>query len=119
MQLTLYTEDYFNAAHYLAGYDGKCSALHGHSWKVCIWVKGDEKEKNDVGILWDFNNLKTLVNELDHKCLNDVLKTNPTVENLVVYFYSKLKEKDKNFLFKVRIYESITKKESFCEFGDF
>ena len=119
MFLKLYTEDFFNAAHYLSGYDGKCSELHGHSWKICIWVKGEDSQKNKIGLLWDFNNLKKISDSLDHKSLNAVLDVNPTVENLVSYIYKQLKKNDPNLQFKVRIYESITKKESYCETGDF
>jgi 6-pyruvoyltetrahydropterin/6-carboxytetrahydropterin synthase len=119
MYLTLYTEDFFNAAHFLKGYDGKCSELHGHSWKVCVWIQGEDSQKNSVGLLWDFNNLKALINEFDHKNLNEVFKENPSVENLARHAYKKFKDKNPELKFKVRIYESITKKESYCETGDF
>lgn len=119
MTLTLYTEEYINAAHHLEGYNGKCSQMHGHTWKICVWIKGDEVEKDKVGILWDFNNLTKIVKELDHKLLNDVLNHNPTVENISIYIYNKLKLDSPKLTFKVRIYESIIKKEAYCEVGDF
>jgi len=119
MLLKLYTEDFFNAAHYLKGYNDKCSELHGHSWKICVWVQAEENKKNSIGLLWDFNNLKKIIDSLDHKSLNNILNVNPTVENLVLFIYNELKKNDPDLEFKVRIYESITKKESFCETGDF
>ncbi|MCK4798383.1 MAG: 6-carboxytetrahydropterin synthase [Spirochaetes bacterium] len=119
MQLTLYTEEVISAAHFLKGYQGKCSQMHGHTWKICVWVKGDEKEKDVVGILWDFSNLKKVVYELDHKFLNDVIKQNPSVENISLFVYEMIKNDFPNLSFKVRIYESIIKKESYCETGDF
>ena len=119
MTLTLYTEGFFNAAHLLNGYNGKCSQLHGHTWKVCVWIKGEEEKKDSVGILWDFGNLKKITNQLDHKSLNDILPENPSVENIAIFIYNKLKKDSPDLLFKVRIYESIIKKESYCETGDF
>ena len=119
MILTLYTEEYFNSAHLLEGYDGKCSQIHGHTWKISVWIKGDENKKNKIGILWDFNNLNKLVNKLDHKYLNDVMKKNPTVENITIYIYNIFKNEHPDLDFKIRIYESIIKKEAYCEAGDF
>jgi len=40
MIITLYTEEFFNAAHLLENYNGKCSEIHGHTWKVSLWIKG-------------------------------------------------------------------------------
>ncbi|MBR3731611.1 MAG: 6-carboxytetrahydropterin synthase, partial [Spirochaetales bacterium] len=44
MQITIYTEDYFDAAHHLENYNGKCAERHGHTWQVCVWVRGDESQ---------------------------------------------------------------------------
>lgn len=117
--LTLYTEEFFSSAHRLQDYEGKCSQLHGHTWKVCVWVRGDEKLKNKIGLLWDFNNLKKIINDLDHKYLNDIIQGNPSVENLTTYIYRSVKKDFPKLQFRIRVYESIIKKESFCETGDF
>jgi len=119
LELTLYTEEYFNSAHLLKGYEGKCARMHGHTWKICVWVKGSDKERDNVGILWDFNNLGKIINDFDHQFLNDVINNNPSVENLALYVYETLKKNHKKLKFKIRIYESIIKKESYCETGDF
>jgi 6-pyruvoyltetrahydropterin/6-carboxytetrahydropterin synthase len=119
MILTLYTEGYFDAAHLLKDYEGKCANLHGHTWKVSVWVKGDESLKDKSGILWDFGNLKKIIDELDHRNLNDYMENSPTAENITLFIYNKLKNEYKNLQFKVRIYEKIVEKESFCETGDF
>ena len=119
MELTLYTEEFFNSAHLLKDYDGKCSRMHGHTWKISLWVKGSAKDRDKIGILWDFNNLNKIINKLDHQYLNDILNKNPSVENLTIYIYESLKKDYKKLKFKVRVYESIIKKESYCEAGDF
>lgn len=119
MKLTLYTEGFFDAAHCIKNHPRHCAALHGHTWKVSLWVRGDENLLNEIGILWDFGNLKTVTQEFDHTNLNDIIKDNPTAENLTIYIYKALKKKDPQLEFKVRVYESIVSKKSFCEGGDF
>lgn len=119
MKLTLYTEEFFSSAHILEGYVGKCSQLHGHTWKVSVWVKGDEKDLDNVGIMWDFSNLGKLTDNLDHKYINDIVKVNPSAENITIYLYKQMKKESPNLDFKVRVYESVAKKEAYCEAGDF
>ena len=58
---------WFSAAHLLLNYEGKCSKLHGHNWKVVIKVEGEPDKES--GILIDFTQLKNIVEELDHKIL--------------------------------------------------
>ena len=43
----LKTEASFDSAHFLAGYNGKCSNLHGHRWKIVLEVQTEEL-KEDV-----------------------------------------------------------------------
>ncbi len=119
MILTLYCETTFDASHKLTGYNGKCSRLHGHTWKVSVWVKGDENQLDDVGILWDFGNLKDVVKELDHCYLNDILKENPTSENITLHIYKKLKSSYSKLDFKIRVYENAVGSIKYCESGDF
>jgi 6-pyruvoyltetrahydropterin/6-carboxytetrahydropterin synthase len=71
-----------SAAHHLAlPYASKCSNLHGHNWRITIHCRADEL--NEAGMVVDFARIKQLIEEqLDHKCLNDVLPFNPTAENI-------------------------------------
>ncbi|MBN1697325.1 MAG: 6-carboxytetrahydropterin synthase [Spirochaetales bacterium] len=119
MIITLYTEEFFDASHILENYEGKCARLHGHAWKVGVWVKGEEEEKSSSGILWDFHNLKNIVAFLDHSHLNDKLGCNPTVENITGYIYHTIKKESPHLSVKVRVYENALSKESYCETGDF
>ncbi len=82
----------FSGAHNLRGYKGKCEDLHGHNWKVEVTAKAEELDK--LGMVIDFTILKKYVkeimNELDHKYLNDIeyfKTTNPTSENIAKYIY--------------------------------
>ena len=122
MKLTLYTETFIDSAHQLRGYNGPCCNIHGHIWKLGIWIKGTEDQLDRVGILYDFTRIKEIHNLLDHKFINDIPpfnKVNPTAENLVMFIYNTLKNKSPELLFKVRVYETPVGKETYCEGGDF
>ena len=112
----LKTEASFDSAHFLAGYEGKCSNIHGHRWKIILEVKTEEL-KDDVqhrGMYVDFGDLKKdlkeIVDYLDHcliietgslkettlKALQDEnfriiqFTFRPTAENMAKYFYDKM-----------------------------
>ncbi|MGF7185958.1 6-pyruvoyltetrahydropterin/6-carboxytetrahydropterin synthase [Desulfitispora alkaliphila] len=87
---------HFDSAHYLRQYSGKCSNIHGHTWKIEVTVKGSKL--NHQGLLIDFGDLKTLLakvtDQFDHKLINNVDgftddELNPTAENLAYYIYNK------------------------------
>ena len=91
-------EGHFDAAHALRGYGGKCEALHGHRFKVV--VKVERSILNDIGIAYDFAELKQHLGDIlakfDHTCLNDVApfdKINPSSENLATIIYNELRFK--------------------------
>lgn len=82
----------FEAAHFLPDYDGACSNLHGHSYKMQVTVGGSVDEAS--GMIIDFTRLKSIVNsevinKYDHKYLNDFFEM-PTAENMVQSFYDTL-----------------------------
>ncbi len=91
-------EKHFDAAHYLRGYQGKCEAMHGHRYRVV--VKVEASKLNEIGLAYDFTDLKRHLNDIlaryDHICLNDVPpfdKINPSAENIATTIYNELKEK--------------------------
>lgn len=56
----------FETAHVLYGYDGKCKNVHGHSYKLFVTLKGkpiDNINHDKNGMVMDFGDLKTIVNE--------------------------------------------------------
>ena len=90
--------DYFSSAHQLVGYEGKCEEVHGHNWKVEIELEGNELD--DVGMLIDFKEakslLKEIIEELDHKMLNNLKpfkEINPSSENVSRFVFYRIKEK--------------------------
>ena len=91
-------EQHFDAAHFLRGYQGKCDALHGHRFRVVVKIKSSVV--NDIGIAYDFvelkQHLKDILAKFDHTCLNDVPpfdKINPSSENIASTIYNELQPK--------------------------
>jgi len=96
----LKTVSWFGAAHQLRDFGGKCEDLHGHNWRIEVYVKG-ERLGND-GLLIDFGLMKEATNNiletLDHKFLNELeyfKEINPSSENIARYIYEAL-EKELN-----------------------
>ncbi len=67
MQIRLYKEVSFDASHRLLHYQGKCHNLHGHRWKVEIWITG--RTDNQTNILVDYNEIKQAVHRYDHQII--------------------------------------------------
>ena len=85
----------FSAAHRLVGYDGLCSALHGHNWTVQVFIRASGLDK--IGIAADFTVVKreltALLASFDHKYLNELPEfngINPTSENIAMVIFEKL-----------------------------
>jgi 6-pyruvoyltetrahydropterin/6-carboxytetrahydropterin synthase len=85
----------FSAAHRLENFYGKCESLHGHNWKVEVFLVGDKLD--EAGLLQDFGAVKArtreLLEEIDHKYLNELpafSQQNPSSENLARYLFQRL-----------------------------
>jgi 6-pyruvoyltetrahydropterin/6-carboxytetrahydropterin synthase len=92
-ELKVLTE--FSAAHRLENFYGKCESLHGHNWKVEVFLLGDRLD--DAGLVRDFGVVKgktrEVLAELDHTYLNDLpafRQQNPSSENLARYLFERL-----------------------------
>lgn len=81
----------FAAAHRLTMVGAKCENLHGHNWKIEVYVQGQSTDKG--GVLVDFGVIKRhvrgLMETLDHKFLNELQyfseDTPPSSENIARY----------------------------------
>ena len=83
------------AAHQLREYGGKCERLHGHNWKIEVYVTG--KQVGEDGLLMDFRVIKDatkkILDQLDHRFLNEIdyfKDINPSSENIARYIYDYL-----------------------------
>ena len=67
------SEDHFDSAHFLAGYQGKCGNIHGHRWTVEVEVAAEDlmTDEQNRDMVTDFGDvkkeLKKITNDLDHK----------------------------------------------------
>lgn len=72
----------------------KCARLHGHSFRIEIYVQGDVGA--ETGWVMDFADVKAAVGplyeQLDHRYLNEIEGLeNPTSENLAKWLWERLK----------------------------
>lgn len=88
----------FESAHHLNNYEGKCSRVHGHSYKLEATVSGVinvdtlETEPATEAMVLDFSCLKKILNDnivevFDHTDLNEIFEQ-PTAEVMAVSFYT-------------------------------
>lgn len=113
MSMEIFKEFTFEAAHRLPKLppEHKCSRLHGHSYRVEVWLRGSiDSEK---GWLVDFgdvkNAFKSTFDLLDHSYLNEVEGLhNPTAENLAQWIWKRIYPSFPNHLSKIVVRETCT-----------
>ena len=98
MKLEVYREVQFSSAHRLRNYHGKCENMHGHNWRVRLFVTRENLD--ETGFVMDFKVLdavlKNIMELLDHKDLNSLEEfqtVNPTAENIALLIF-RLAEKE-------------------------
>lgn len=115
----LKTEHSFDSAHFLHGYEGKCSNIHGHRWRVIATIKADslKHSKQENGMVLDFgdfkDSLKSMIDFYDHALIIETgsiskklyaalleenfriieLPFRPTAENMARYFFDELSKR--------------------------
>ena len=128
---TLVSENSFDAAHFLHGYNGKCSNIHGHRWRVVVEIFSDKlsDDKQTRGMVVDFDTLKEDIKQevdyFDHSLIIEAgtlkektyealkeegirlveLDFRTTAENFSKYFYDRFEEKGDNVK-QVSVYET-------------
>lgn len=127
----LKAEASFDSAHFLHGYNGKCSNIHGHRWKIEAEIKGNElcTDKQHRGMLTDFGDLKhdlrEIADSLDHALIYEentlkpatekalaeegfrtiVVPFRPTAENFAAHIFGLMSEKG-YAVHKITVYET-------------
>ncbi len=85
----------FEAAHVLPFHSGKCSRMHGHSYRLDVAIRGPiQTDGAAKGMIEDFDTIKQIVRQhvidvLDHQTLNDFIE-NPTAEHIVLWAWRAL-----------------------------
>jgi 6-pyruvoyltetrahydropterin/6-carboxytetrahydropterin synthase len=129
----LQVEGCFDSAHFLKNYEGKCSNIHGHRWRIVVDAQSEHliTQGQEEGMVMDFGDLKKalkeIVDALDHALIvqKDTLRSltlnclvedgfnivqldfRPTAENFAHYFYDILMGKGFNIK-RVYVYETPT-----------
>jgi 6-pyruvoyltetrahydropterin/6-carboxytetrahydropterin synthase len=133
----------FEAAHALDCHDGKCSNIHGHSYKLHVTVLGEPnhiKGNPKDGMVIDFSDIKEIVKsmvvgpfdhalvlEKDSPYLNEDLKKRqklilydiqPTAENMIIDMVNRIQSKMPStiHLLSVKLYETAS---SFAEWNSY
>jgi 6-pyruvoyltetrahydropterin/6-carboxytetrahydropterin synthase len=116
----LKTEACFDSAHFLTDYYGKCENLHGHRWRMVVYLRQGELQGEGTmrDMVLDFGEFKrrvrSLAEEFDHtflveegslkpatiEALQDegftlkILPFRTTAENLARWFFGQLESQD-------------------------
>ena len=94
-KLTIARDFDFEAAHHLPDYGGACKYVHGHSYKLRVYVTFKRNTgKLTNGMLMDYHTLDALVKQVfvskfDHCDLNDHFDI-PTAEVMVNWMFDEL-----------------------------
>lgn len=67
MKVGIYKEVQIDTSHRLLHYEGKCANLHGHRWKVEIWMEGEPDPVTKI--LVDYSMIKKIVDKYDHQII--------------------------------------------------
>ena len=136
----LKTKASFDSAHFLKGYEGKCSNIHGHRWTVEIEVGAEtlESDTQNRGMVVDFSNLKKDLKEIadyfDHSLIMEtgslkqttedallaenlrIVKVDfrPTAENFAKYIYDEMTSRGYKVI-EASVYETPNNVASYCE----
>lgn len=125
------SEIQFDMAHFLSGYNGKCSNIHGHRYRLVATFKSSDVHKKGQlrGMVDDFSNIKKALKEIeelfDHKLVIEdneegknlketlshynilLVPYRPTAELMSQAIYHMLKKK--NFpIFEIELFETPT-----------
>lgn len=129
----LKTEHSFDSAHFLSGYEGKCSNIHGHRWRVEVEIKSEtlieDGQLRDMIIdFGDFKkDVKAMVDYYDHGLIIEeetmrketlrhltedgfkIIEVNfrPTAERFAHHFFQEMKRRG-YMVKRVEVYETPT-----------
>jgi 6-pyruvoyltetrahydropterin/6-carboxytetrahydropterin synthase len=67
MKIQIYKEEHIDTSHRLLHYIGKCANLHGHRWKVEVWIEGEPDPVTQI--LVDYNLIKKVIDKFDHQII--------------------------------------------------
>lgn len=116
----------FEAAHHLEKYDGKCSRIHGHSYKLEVTFSGSidplgitSDTPATEAMVCDFSYLKILLEEIttlyDHSYLNNFF-SQPTAECMAINIFEYLKQRIGKSNYEVHSVKLWETEDSYAEY---
>jgi 6-pyruvoyltetrahydropterin/6-carboxytetrahydropterin synthase len=111
MSFTVSKDFSFEASHQLdpklLGKAHKCCRLHGHSYRVRVYVRGELDKR---GFVVDYAELSAamdpLIASFDHRFLNDLLPFHTTAENLAKHIFDHLRYHQLKNVSRVDVFET-------------
>ena len=101
MAYTVFKEFGFAAAHHIPDHPGKCRHLHGHNYRIRVFMTADKLDS--IGMVIDFAHIKAMMKEVvghfDHRVINDFPpfdELHPTAEQLSEYVFRGIEERVDN-----------------------
>jgi 6-pyruvoyltetrahydropterin/6-carboxytetrahydropterin synthase len=67
MKVGIYKEVHIDTSHRLLHYIGKCANLHGHRWKIEVWIEGEPDPATQI--LIDYSLIKQVIEKYDHQII--------------------------------------------------
>ena len=67
MKVGIYKQVQIDTSHRLLHYQGKCANLHGHRWKVEVWMEGEPDPATQI--LIDYSLIKKVIDKYDHQII--------------------------------------------------
>jgi len=107
-----------SATHRVREHQGGCENIHGHNWKIIVYVGA--QELNNMGMVIDFKDLKHVMKKvimpMDHNDINTYPpfdKLNPTSENMAKFIFDEISKElndERKQVSKVEVYETDSSK---------
>ncbi len=107
-----------SATHRVREHQGGCENIHGHNWKIIVYVGA--QELNNMGMVIDFKDLKHVMKRvimpMDHNDINTYPpfdKLNPTSENMAKFIFDEISKElndERKQVSKVEVYETDSSK---------
>lgn len=98
MAYTVFKEFAFAAAHHIPDHPGKCRHLHGHNYRIRVFMAAEKLDA--IGMVIDFSKIKAMMKDVvghfDHRVINDFPpfdELHPTAEQLSEYVYRGIAER--------------------------
>jgi 6-pyruvoyltetrahydropterin/6-carboxytetrahydropterin synthase len=114
---TIFKDFTFAAAHFIRGHTRGCENLHGHNYRVRLFVGAERLD--GLGMVIDFADLKVIAQEVlgpfDHRVINDIPpfgERNTTAELLAEHVFgevaARLPDPERIRLVRVEVWENET-----------